>query len=333
MRKLLLVLGILWEPVVSGDVNAQASQSSPRNMTEDLTVEVHREGRVVTLIPEWGLVIDTARVQVKQGETVKLLLRGRGIRPDSHAIGLFYRLNPQVSNANALAVGSSVLVPTIIHSDGEPSGSRALTYAIITDTTYKAAIDDHAARISELGNKLSESREGTTENALGTESIAIASAAKRITNSSIPLDPGTRERVESDLTVYQSQINGAVAGTANLDSVRSSARVVAADLSVHASAADKGKNHLAQFEFTVVDTTGLDRAPVVIICAIPLIPTDATRQVRIYKDKAGPKIWSLDAGPWLVWVEDLNGNDISTKHLPIDVRGNPDADRAALIIH
>jgi hypothetical protein len=279
------------------------------------------------------LAIDTARVQVKQGENVKLLLRRRGIRPDAHAIGLFYRLNPQVSNANTVAVGSSVLVPTITRLDGERSDSGLQTYAIITDTTYKAAIDDHAARISELGSKLRESRDGTTENALGTESIAIASAAKRITNSSIPLDPGTRERVESDLTIYQHQINGAVAGTANLDSVRSSARVVAADLSVHARVADRGRNHLAQFEFSVVDTTGLDRSLVVIICAIPLTPTDATRRVRIYKDKAGPKIWNLDAGPWLVWVEDLNGHDISTMHLPIDVRGDPDADRATLIIH
>lgn len=325
------------------------STASAASVTADLAVEISTSAFGGQRLQLYDWTLDTLRVRVKEGDDVKSLLRKQGIRPDGHAIGLFYRLNPEISDADLLAVGTDVLVPLIrvgavrsnlqnLADAQDSSNFQRYLYsrprwsiAVSADTSYKESLVDQATRISVLTDSLRAIGLTRAESAeLARAATAITRDIAQITRSSIPLEPSTRATISANLDVYEAAVNAALVSAPVGDSLRRTAQVLRANTGAHARAAADGANHKSVFVFEVIDTMGQDRANVVIVCAIPLVPKDASRQIRLTKRSVGDIIGKLDLGQWVVWAEDFAGNKVSTE-IRITVTRDNEANRSTLI--
>ena len=282
-----------------------------------------------------ALVEDKELVKVRAGDDVKSLLQAKGIVPDAQAIGRFYKLNPQVSNANALKVGSSVFLPVIRNQDSAISDDDANHWVIRADTTYKKMMGDRAELLLRLARQLAN-RPGATvgDKKLSAISVGIASQARTIARSSIPLDSSTLTRIEADLSASEEQLSNALGNGTNIDSAIATAELVTSALKPHARASREGLNHAATVGFSVIDSSGNERANVMIVCALPMEPANSGKQQRIPKllGDSNPVTATLDLGPWIVWVEDLKDSVISTSRRTIEVSVNTSSRPIPLIV-
>jgi hypothetical protein len=307
-----------------GQMPAPDSIEAAAEAAAKTTIQIRVNGQPVkeATVGSGEVLLDLTRVAVREGDDAKSLLRSRGIRPDGHAIALFYLLNPGIRDADVLVVGSSVIVPKpALAQDDAISSMGRVTYAVIADTSYKITVPERAARIAELTDSLRSITTSRSQGrALQATSQAITNSAHVLTQSANPLPEGAGADLERSLDAYEKQITEAIESGGQVpDSLRRAGRYAAAQVRQHATASVAGRNHVARLDFNVVDTQGNDRSNVKIGYIRPLWEADRSRAGFVVKLAPGKIGEDMDLGYWTLWVEDLTARVISIERRTVEL--------------
>lgn len=305
-----------------------SSQATPDSLQLDSTkVEIRINGKATSVAMLGSdLVMNTKDVTIKSGDQVKSLLRESGIVPDASALWLFYRLNPLISDADNLAIGSSVKLPSIDDS-GSGSGATAgrVSFAVVVDTSYKAVLRDQAKQIAQLTDSLRKLEQPSPERRLIVENaISIRASTNAIVQSSIPLSAETVVELSNDLHQYKELVGAAISEAGSNEKVAVAGKQVAVHATELAKATTNGENSRATVEIAVRNTQGAPRSNIRIVYVRPIYESDRTRFESIVNTDATDVSSTMDLGPWKMWVEDLTGTEVSlsreTKRISTDTR-------------
>jgi hypothetical protein len=309
-------------PLIRGQAQVVATDSTGADRLE---VRINGQAVALAFVDSAPVRLDTARVIVKSGDNLKSLLRAHRIVPNAAAIARFYELNPTVHDADQLEIGSSIILPVVWRDpNAAESSAHRISVALLADTSYKEALREQARVIRELSDSLTVlTGRSVAATTLASNSYSITKGARTISESSIPLSRETLVELASSLALYEEQMETALGRTQNARHVALAGSHVATQVIEAAAATQAGENARTTIDLDVLDNRGASQDNVRVVYARPLYEQDASRRESLIKSARGRTKHTVGVGPWKMWVEDLDGNEVSLRRELIRVRPDP----------